>query len=114
MSIDSDLNRIANALEKISLLAPGFMPGVTFTSSAANTPSANVTGPVDPEIKTVAELKGLAQTIAAGLQEGQIGKFTDYVRNEICARCGVKKLIEIPADRIAEAAQLLLAYKPEK
>lgn len=114
MSIDSDLKRIADALEKISLMAPGFVQGVTYTSSSNATAGFVPESPVDPEIKTVAELKNLAQTIASGLPEGGVGKFTDYVRQEICARVGVKKLIEIPADRIAEAAQLLLAYKSEK
>lgn len=110
MSIDSDLKRIADALEKIALT--GMYPQITVSSNPGNA-TAGFTPenqPVDPEIKTAAELKALAQTIAAGIPEGGIGKFTDYVRNEICARCGVKKLIEIPVDRIPEAAKLLLDY----
>ena len=110
MSLENDVKRIADALEKISLITPGIAP--TLTVSAVNGESTvTFNTPVDPQVKTVVELKNLAQTIAAGLQDGQIGKFTDFVRNEICARIGVKKLVEIPADRIPEATKLLLGYK---
>ena len=106
MSLENDIKRIADALERISLLTPSAVT-VTSTSSAVNFPTDP---PGTVTYKTVAELKALAQTIASALPEGGIAAFTDYVRNEICARMGIKKLIEVPADRIAEAAEALAAY----
>ena len=107
MSIENDLKRIADALEKIAVYQGG-APTTTITSAPATTVEVNPA--VSTEIKTVAELKTLAQNIAATLPEGGVGAFTDFVRNEICARLGVKKLVEIPVDRIPEAGKILVAY----
>jgi len=105
MSIEKDLTRIADALEKIALYAAN--PTTTVTSGPVTlTPTA----PPELAITTVGELKALAQKIAASLPEGQIGAFTAFVRDEICARAGVKKLIEIPATMIKDAARDLANF----
>lgn len=104
MSIEKDLTRIAEAVEKIAL----YMANPTVTTTAGPvilTPSVP-----EPSITTVGELKALAQKIAASLPEGQIGAFTAFVRDEICARAGVKKLIEIPPAMIADAAKDLVNF----
>lgn len=105
MSLETDIKRIADALEKLSLT---YQPGVTVTATKQE---EAVTGPISTEVTTLAQLKSLAQTIAAGLPEGGVDAYTDFVRNSVCAKLGVKKLVEIPAERIPEAAKLLQAYK---
>lgn len=110
MSLENDIKRIADALEKIVLLQ---VPGATITGSpSAETVTTTMPGrgPDIPTVTTIQELKSLAQSIASTIPEGSIGHFTDYVRNEICARLGVKKLVEIPLDKIPQVAQSLRDY----
>jgi hypothetical protein len=118
MSIENDLKRIADALEKLAgngLNAPatdlvhGMVVAKPLPATIAAAAAENENLPT-----TAAELKVLAQQIAAKLPEGSIHHFTDYVRNEICARAGVKKLNEVSPELIGESAKALLAYKPEK
>jgi hypothetical protein len=109
MSLENDIKRIADALEK---LAGSGVNALTDKPLPATIVAAAAEAEDLPT--TAAELKVLAQQIAAKLPEGSIHHFTDYVRNEICARAGVKKLNEVDVKLIAESAKALLAYKPEK
>lgn len=107
MSLENVLKRIADALDTLVVLAKNQGPAVQVDKGDTFTPAP----PEAITLPTTADgLKALAQKIAAKLPDGGIGPFTDYVRNNICARFGVKKLLEIPLEGIAQAAADLIAY----
>lgn len=119
MSIEKDLGRIADALEQLVALKEAPLAKTITTMANTETKNIKVEAPiVEPVIapvaadglpNTVDELRALAQEIAAKCTD--VSAFTTYVRNEICARAGVKKLGDIPSTMIKDAARDLLKYQ---
>lgn len=119
MSIEKDLGRIADALEQLVALKETPLAKTITTMEKTETKNIKVEAPIvenalTPPIadglpNTVDELRAKAQEIAAKCTD--VSAFTTYVRNEICARAGVKKLRDIPSNKIKDAARDLLKYQ---
>lgn len=115
MSIEQDIARMADALEKVATFLTA-LPGASLSGQVGvKTPNPMpVRASVQAPAQTAEDLKRIAQSMAGKFpgDTTQIMNFTNYVRNFVCARFGVKKLIEITAADIPEAAGLLNQFDP--
>jgi hypothetical protein len=68
---------------------------------------------VEPPQAVAAELRALAQIIAAKAGPG-LGEFTQYVRTRVCPQYNVEKLIDIPAEKVTEARNLIINWATSK
>ena len=109
MSLESDIKRIADALEKMILCVNN--PSTARIGTGTETVTlATVATEALALPTTGAELKAFAQKLAADIPDTGIAAFTAAVR-EIVATAGVKRLAEVPLDKIATVALALIKYK---
>ncbi|MFA5186866.1 MAG: hypothetical protein WC551_10340 [Patescibacteria group bacterium] len=136
MSIEQDLNRIANALEGLlAHLSGGSAAPKTTAAKPAAKPATPVPGPaidlppgveevpgpgvdVAPAIqeapgpKTPDELAKFGQTIIAAAGQERTKPFVDFVRGKVLTKYGteVTNLCKVPADKVGEVVAALVEY----
>lgn len=116
MSIDNDLNRIANAVEAIAtaLRVKVMMPMAEGSVPASDGPSfsgpGTTAGPKMVTPLTPQALKLHAIEMSKNMTPEETKNFTAYVRGFVCSRFGVQKLVDVPADQVEYAMGELKAF----
>jgi len=123
MSIEKELGRIADALEKvIALTTNATDEPQTETVAVQEKPArvrksrakAKTEAPAEPPVVEDAEfLKKLGQKIAQTLVEDKLVAFSTYVKDEICGTFMVSKLSQIPQSQVAQGKKKMLAKAKE-
>jgi len=124
MSIEQELARIADALEKIAGTSTPTVevPAEPVKEKKAKKVADAVPGPMGLNIevsgiKNSSELRDYAQRVAAAAEKaGKTQEFVTYVKNEVCPKFNPKepKLISIPVENVQEAAQMICDYADAK
>ena len=117
MSIEKNIERIAEALEKMVGIAEGVQQGQKKeTYKEAKTASPDVLPGMEEEtttsaIMTGAELRELAQKYLQASGD-KANSLVAFIKDSICKKFSPKepKLIKIPEDKTAEAAAMIVAW----
>lgn len=109
MSIEENIERIAVALERIAAQADKFTGNV-----AAAAPVDPLAGAVEQKQEvlpaTAEELRALAQKVAKNAGEKRMQAFLAFVKDKLCPKYKVDKLVSITAADVANAAKDLIGY----